>query len=331
MNTEVNQEPGKEEAPAGSSSSAPHDSQQSAERSVPDGERPHQAGLSPQIQGLHAKHDQLRRLYEGTGKKNGKSLTGPSEYDRAYVVRLTKYGVLAAAELAAAVLSRPDGHAVRQTREYVSKLVADAIEAAAAVNSEAPENEDAELERARGLADFTVDRVRVLAADRSRYELEIGGDVLVLTVDQLANPKDFKKAFFNKFHRFPKTPPATGKRGDLWQVLVNSWMREAQQQRLVGNSSADAVFSRHVEKAVSGLGVGDSREALHDDMAWVENGRRYFTADPIFQRVRHLDTKLRHEDVARVLSTVLGCEFHPGFPAGTTAIDVWSTVAKEHP
>lgn len=331
MNTEVNQEPGKEEAPAGSSSSAPHESNQSTESSVPGAERPHQAGLSPRIQGLHTEHLQVRRLFAGTGKKDSKLLSGPGEYDRAYVAKLTNYGVSDASELAAAVLSRPDGYAVRQGEPYVSKLVADAIEAAAARNAEVVVNDDAELERARSLADFAVDRARVLAADRSRYELEIGGDVLVLTVDQLANPKDFKKAFFNKFHRFPKTPPATGKRGDLWQVLVNGWMRQAQQQRLVGNSSADAVLARHVEKAVSGLGAGDSKEALHDDMAWVENGRRYFTADPIFQRVRHLDAKLRHEDVARVLSTVLGCEFHPGFPAGTTAIDVWSTVAKEHP
>ncbi len=313
----------KEEAPAGSSSSAPHESAPQDNNSIPDQELPAQGRVSARIAGLHAKHAQLLRMFEGTGKRNGKQLPGPAAYDRAYVAQLANYGVTDVVELAEAVLARPDGHALHKGQEYARALAA---EVAAALNAAAAElraNEEERVAEARNLTDFAVDEVRVISSDASRYELHIEGQVLVLSAKELNNQADFKQAFLNLLHRVPALPPTKGKKAGLWRELVNSWLRNAVKETLLGNATDEEVLRRAIEKAKNAIVPGDTVEALHDDMAFIENGRRYFTADAVYDRVKHLDHKLRQRHVVRLFPE-LGCDFHPDFPAGSRAIDVWS-------
>ena len=327
MNTEVNQEPGKEEAPAGASSSAPHESNQSTASSVPSGGLPQQGvqgGLSARIQGLHDQHPQLQRLFEGTGKKSGKLLPGPAEYDRAYLVALLKYGVAAAGELAAAVMGRPDGHAGGLGVQYATGLVAE-VQAAAAAAEQAKRAADADrFAEARSHTDFTVDEVRIIESDVTRYELHIEGKRLVLTAKQLCNQPEFRQSFLNLLQRVPTLPPSKGKHAYLWDDLVNSFLAEAQTETLAGNATDEAVQKRAVEKAKSAIPNGEQVERLHDDMAWVAtNGRRYFTAEAIYDRVKQKEPTFKHRDLARILEGI-GCEFDERFPAGDRTIEVWS-------
>jgi hypothetical protein len=322
MNLNEEQAP-KEEAPAGSSSSAPHESAPQDNHSIPDQEPPAQVRVSARIAGLHAKHAQLLRMFEGTGKRNGRPLPGPAAYDRAYLTQLANYGVTNVVELVEAVLARPDGNAQRKGQEYARALAAEVVAALNAAAAELRANEEERVAEARNLTDFTVDEVRVISSDASRYELHIEGQVLVLSAKEINNQADFKQAFLNLLHRVPALPPTKGKKAGLWRELVNSWLRNAVKETLLGNATDEEVLRRAIEKAKNAIVPGDTVEALHDDMAFIENGRRYFTADAVYDRVKHLDSKLRQRHVVRLFPE-LGCEFHPGHPAGTRHIDVWS-------
>jgi hypothetical protein len=262
-------------------------------------------------------------MFEGKGKRNGKLLADPAEYDRAYVTQLVNLGVADAAELTEALLARPDGHAQSKGADYALALVEEILTAREAAAAEVRASQQELFEEARRHTDFTVDEVHIVESDASRYELHIEGKVLVLCAKELSTHAEFKQAFVNLLHRVPVLPPTRGKKAALWDALVNSWLVDAFKQKLIGNATDEEVLRRAVEKAKTAIVVGETAEALHDDMAFESNGHRYFTADAVYDRVKHLDSKLKQRHVVRLFPE-LGCEFHPGFPAGSRPIDVWS-------
>ena len=313
----------KEEAPAVTSSAAPQDSNPEPRERVAAEEPPAQGHLSEKCEGHHAKHSQLRRMFGGTGKRDGKVLSGPAEYDRAYVTQLVNYGVTDVDEVVAAVMARPDGHAVRKGKAYALDLVDEVLSAVRASAADARASEQERLAEARSYTDFSVDEVCVISSDASRYELHIEGEVLVLSAKQLCNMSEFRQAFVNVLHRVPALPPAKGKKAALWDDLVNSWLGSAEKKTLIGNATDEEVLLRVVEKAKNAIVTKETAVSLHDDVAYVENGRRYFTADGIFERVRQFERTFKHRDLARILRE-LGCEFDPEFLAGDRRLPVWS-------
>lgn len=313
----------KKKAPPVGSSAAPHGSNPESDDSVPGDDGPHQAQLSERIKGLHDKHAQLRRLFEGTGKKNGKPLAGPAEYDRAYVTALVKYGVVDVDEAAAAVLARPDGHALRNGGSYARGIADEALAAVRAVAAEQRAGEAERFAEARSYTDFEVEKVHVVASDASRYELHIDGKVLALSAKQLSNQNEFRQAFLNVLHRMPALPPTKKKKARPWDDLVNSWLRDAVKEALVGNATDEEVLRRAVAKAKNAIPASNEPAKLHLDMALEVDGRRYFTADAVYDRVKQFDRNFKHRDLARILRE-LGCEFDENFSAGDRPIEVWS-------
>jgi len=262
-------------------------------------------------------------MFEGTGKRRGKPLGGPAEYDRVYVTQLLKYGVTEGDEIADAVMARPDGHALRRGHSYAINLVEEALGVARAATAEQQAGEQERFAEARTHADFMVDEVRVIESDATRYELRIKGKWLVLNAKQLTTQMEFRQAYLNTFHRVPGLPPAKGKKSRLWNDLVNSWLAAAQKEVLVGNATEEEVQRRAVEKAKNAIATKVDPAGLHDDMAYETSGRRYFTADAVYDRVKQLDRNFKHRDVARILAG-LGCEYDANYPAGERSIPVWS-------
>lgn len=279
------------------------------------------ASLSARCKALHLKHKQLLRLFEGTGKRSGKLLAGPADYDAAYLTTLAKYGVLDADELAAAVLSRPDGHAAGRGEAYARAAAEHAVAELLPTAELREEQKEVLLERAAECIDFQVERARVLKSDVTRFELIIEGAKLVLTAKELSRQASFREAFLNAIGRLPALPPADD--GDLYDTLVNSWMEGATTEVLAGNATDEEVLRRAVERAKEDLLDGSSAEKLHDYQAFTADCRRYFSADAIYLRVKERDRQVAVRDVARHLQA-LGCTFHPSMPAGKRPLDVWS-------
>jgi hypothetical protein len=109
--------------------------------------------------------------------------------------------------------------------------------------------------------------------------------------------------------------------------LVNSWLRDAVKEALVGNATDEEVLRRFVEKTKNAIVTKTTAASLHDDMAYIDkNGRRYFTADAVYERVRQFDHNFKHRDLARHLK-MLGCVFDPAYVADNRPLEVWSEQA----
>lgn len=249
--------------------------------------------MSDRVLALLDTNKRVSALFNGTGKPavgaDGRRLDATnSGYDFSFVLELARLGVDDASELATALSCRPDGVAREKGQAYLARTVANALDRA-----------DNASEAITMVVDFDVERVRILASDRSTYELTIGGHVLSLTSAQLRSKSSFATRYLELIHRVPLLPT----KADDWRAFVNGLLVRAEVVELGQDASESAALREDVERAVQELQQGDELEDLErGQYILTDGGKRAFRVDPLLRHLQEQRADLTRHGLCAVLT-----------------------------
>ncbi len=257
--------------------------------------------MSDRVLALLDTDKRINALFNGTGKPvvgaDGRRLdTTTSGYDFSFVFELARLGVDDPSELATALSCRPDGSAREKGTDYLARTVSAALDRAQKA-----------ADVAETVVDFEVERVRVLASDRSTYELTIDGQILSLTSAQLRSKGAFATRYLQVLHRIPDLP----QKADDWNAFVNSLLERAEVVELGEDASEAAALREDVQAALDALQEGEELEDLDRGLSLKTSaGKVGFKVAPLLKHLQEQRPELTRHALCVILRD-LGYETGP--------------------
>lgn len=224
--------------------------------------------ISDFVRELHAKNTRAFAHWRGTGKANGD--TSPRGYDWVTACHVFKAGGTIN-DAKVAILTRPDGHALRMGAQYVDHTV----ERARAVTLTPVGSEDDEL---------VVDRVVILESSPPIYVLTVGGREFTVSPAVLAARHKLNVAVLEATNQLPNLPPTKGGKYNAW---VNATLSKAERVEMPEDAGTEAGERNDVAAMIEGMPLGETRADLERGAVVVaDDGCKLLSHPALFGIVR---------------------------------------------
>jgi hypothetical protein len=269
--------------------------------------------LPASILALISLRKSIRGLFHGEGKTeagpDGKRTdTSSSGYDWSFALAVARAGITNVAEIATAILCRPDGGARRKGTDYANRTATKAV---------------AFLQKARQevielALDFKVQSFRVYDSNPPRFEMTVEGVTFLLSSRQLRSPGAFADAFLCALRRIPSVP----RKLDEWTPVVNALLKDAVRVSMPPEASDEPTLRDDIERILLDLPVGEVTEDLqHGKVVLLADGRRAFKVEAIQKRLKDEGRDVLRQDICRHLHD-MGYDSAPE-RIGGTPVRVW--------
>ena len=201
--------------------------------------------MTPFVARFFASKTRAAAHWRGTGKSAGD--TSPRGYDWTVACDVAKAGG-SYDDIVSALLSRPDGHALREGMAYVRSTAERAAGSVAA-------KEKQQLEAVY----LEVDAVTVQATRPPIYTLTIGPHEVSVSAAVLSSASKLKVAIMETTHSIPALPPA---RGGLFDQWINGLLTSAVVIEMPDDASTDTGEVEEVRHRLSAMPSGTGVDGL---------------------------------------------------------------------
>ncbi|MBK7875540.1 MAG: hypothetical protein IPJ77_07285 [Planctomycetes bacterium] len=269
-------------------------------------------GISTAVSELIRSDKKVGAFFMGTGKPekgpDGKATDrSGSGLDFSFAMSIARKGIVDPSEIAAALASRPDGHARRKGLAYLQTTVGKVLALITGSDAAAP-----------GI-DFEVTRVVIFKSDPPTYVLAITGVELRLESRELMNSSAFSQRFLATFHRIPALP----RKKQEWVELVNGWLAKGELVDLPAEASVEGALREALELAIENLPLGDEAVDLDSGKAIsIDEHTLGFKAKSVLALVQEDMPEVKRHQVNRALND-LGLTYVP-HRIGEKSLRLWT-------